>query len=63
MRDGIKWHRVRQIGQPSVDTVLLVHRHLVIFQRVVHVFAFQLLFEDAMTQQIGVAHAIGWDRL
>src|SRR5262249_5732151 len=35
--------------------------HLVILQCVVHVSAFEQLFEYPMTQEVLVAHAIGWD--
>src|SRR6266699_5926961 len=63
MRHGIERHRVRQIGQPGMHAVLLVHRHLVIFQGVVHVFALEPLLEYPMAEQIFVAHPIGRDRL
>jgi hypothetical protein len=49
MGHGIERHRVRQVGEPGVHAVLLVHRHLVIFQAVVHVIALELMLEYAMT--------------
>ena len=51
----------RQIGEPGVDTALLVHRHLIILQVVVDVLALQLPLEQAVAQQILVVHAVGGD--
>ena len=45
-----------------MNAVLLVHRHLEIFERVVHVLALELMLQDAMTEQVRVAHSVGRDR-
>ena len=45
-----------------MDAVLLVHRHLEIFEIIVHVFALELSLQHAMAQQIIVAHSVSRDR-
>ena len=44
-----------------MDAVLLVYRHLVVLQAIIHVFALELTLQELMTQQILVAHAVGRD--
>ena len=62
VRHGIERHAQRQIGQPGVDAILLVHRHLIILQAVVDVLPLQLPLQQTMAQQVVVAHPVGRDR-
>ena len=58
MRHGIERYTEGQVGQPGVDTVLLVDRHFEILQFVTDVLALQLALQQLMAEQILVAHPV-----